>query len=120
MIYLYGLTGILFIISLLLSKQKTIKALKIAWKKFKKISPSFIKMLILVSIMLYLLPDKTIAKYLGGNNIFIGTILASVLGSITIMPGFIAFPLSGILLNKGITYMVIASFSSTLMMDWSF
>lgn len=116
MIYLYGLTSILFIASFLSDKQKTIKALKIAWKKLNKILPSFIKMLILVSIMLYLLPDKTIAKYLGDNNIFLGTIIGSALGSITMMPGFIAFPLSGILLNKGVSYMVIAAFSTTLMM----
>ncbi|WP_425448260.1 hypothetical protein [Dethiothermospora halolimnae] len=116
MIYLYILTGALFIISLVFDKEKSFKALKVAWKKLKKISPSFIKMLILVSITLYMFPDKTIAKYLGGNGLFTGTILASVLGSVTIMPGFIAFPLSGILLEKGISYMVISSFSSTLMM----
>ncbi|WP_202707464.1 permease [Sporosalibacterium faouarense] len=116
MIFLYVITGGSLFISFILNKDKTIKALKVAWKKIKKILPSFIKMLILISVMLYLLPDKTIAKYLGGTNIFRETILASALGSITIMPGFIAFPLSGILLNKGVKYMVISSFSSTLMM----
>lgn len=116
MIYLYGLTGILFILSLISDKQKTIKSIKIAVKKLKKILPSFMKMLIFISIILYLLPDKTIAKYLGTDNTAIGLIIASILGSITIMPGFIAFPLGGILLEKGVSYMVIASFSTTLMM----
>ena len=32
------------------------------------------------------------------------------------MPGFIAFPLSGILLNKGVSYMVLSAFTTTLMM----
>ncbi len=31
------------------------------------------------------------------------------------MPGFIAFPLSGILLSKGVPYMVISAFTTTLM-----
>ena len=31
------------------------------------------------------------------------------------MPGFIAFPLGGILLDKGVSYMNIAAFTTTLM-----
>lgn len=116
MIYIYILTCILLIISLFSSRQKTVKALKIAWKKFVKILPAFVKMLIFISIVLYLFPDKVILQYLGGSNVFKGTILASLLGSITMMPGFIAFPLCGILIKKGVSYMVIASFSTTLMM----
>jgi len=42
--------------------------------------------------------------------------MASFFGSITLMPGFIAFPLCGILLKKGVTYMVLSAFSTTLMM----
>ena len=43
-------------------------------------------------------------------------LLASLFGSITIMPGFIAFPLCGILLEKGVPYMVLSAFTTTLMM----
>ncbi len=32
------------------------------------------------------------------------------------MPGFITFPLCGILVEKGVTYMVLSAFSTTLMM----
>lgn len=32
------------------------------------------------------------------------------------MPGFIAFPLCGILLKKGVSYMVLSALSTTLMM----
>jgi uncharacterized membrane protein YraQ (UPF0718 family) len=32
------------------------------------------------------------------------------------MPGFIAFPLCGILLKKGVSYMVLSAFSTSLMM----
>jgi hypothetical protein len=32
------------------------------------------------------------------------------------MPGFIAYPLAGVLVNKGVPYMVVASFETTLMM----
>ncbi len=36
--------------------------------------------------------------------------------SIAAIPGFVAFPLSGILLEKGVPYTVIAAFTTTLMM----
>jgi len=73
-------------------------------------------MLILVSVVLFLLPDYVISNYLGVENRFTGVFLASFLGSITLMPGFIAFPLAGILLKKGVVYMVLSAFTTTLMM----
>ncbi len=91
-------------------------AIKIAVKKFINILPAFLTMLILVSIVLFLIPDKIILNCLGNNNKFIGMIFASILGSITLMPGFIAFPLCGILLKKGVPYMVLSAFTTTLMM----
>ncbi len=103
-------------VSFLKDREKTLKALKISWKKFSGILPAFITMLILVSIILFAVPDKMIAEFLGNSNKTIGTIVASVFGSITLMPGFIAYPLCGILLKKGVSYMVLAAFSTTLMM----
>jgi uncharacterized membrane protein YraQ (UPF0718 family) len=73
-------------------------------------------MLILVSIVLFLVPEEVISNYLGSSNKFIGVLFASFFGSITLMPGFIAFPLCGILLKKGVAYTVLAAFTTTLMM----
>ena len=73
-------------------------------------------MLILVSIILFLFPDEVISSYLNNSSKFISVLLASFIGSITLMPGFVAFPLSGILLTKGVPYMVLSAFTTTLMM----
>ena len=73
-------------------------------------------MLVLVSIALFLVPDEVISSYLGAENKFIGVLLASLVGSVTLMPGFIVFPLCGILLSKGVLYMVLSAFTTTLMM----
>jgi len=116
MYYLYIITGLAVLISFIISRDKTLKAVKIAAKKLVNILPAFLIMLILVSIVLFLVPDKVISNYLGGNNKFIGVLLASFFGSITLMPGFIAFPLCGILLKKGVLYMVLSAFTTTLMM----
>ncbi len=116
MYYTYTITGLILLISFIINKQKTIKAIKISFIKFKKIFPTFITMLILVSIILFLFPDEVISNYLGNSSKFISVLLASFIGSITLMPGFVAFPLSGILLTKGVPYMVLSAFTTTLMM----
>jgi len=114
--YLYSVTGLALLISIIIDRKKTLAAIKIAYKKFINIIPAFVTMLILVSIVLFFVPDKMISNYLGHNNKFMGILVASLFGSITLMPGFIAFPLCGILLKKGVGYMVLAAFSTNLMM----
>ena len=116
MIFLYIITAILLLLSILKDKRKTVKALKIAWMKFKNILPAFIGMLVLVSIVLFLVPNEVILKYLGTQNLLDGLLIASFFGSITVMPGFIAYPLSGILLEQGVPYTILAAFVTTLMM----
>jgi len=116
MYYLYIATGLAVLISFIANHEKTLRAIKIGFKRFVTILPAFLNMLILVSIVLFLVPDKIISHYLGSNNIFTGVLLGSFFGSITLMPGFIAFPLCGILLKKGVLYMVLSAFTTTLMM----
>ena len=116
MYYMYSVTGLVLLISIIIDRKKTLTAIKIAYKKFINIIPAFLTMLILVSIVLFFVPDKMISNYIGNNDKFMGVILASLLGSITLMPGFIAFPLCGILLKKGVGYMVLSAFTTTLMM----
>jgi len=114
--YLYIATGLAVLISLIANRGKTLQAGKVAAKRFLNILPAFLIMLILVSIVLFLIPDKAISSYLGVENKFTGVFFASFIGSITLMPGFIAYPLCGILLQKGVSYMVLAAFTTTLMM----
>ncbi|MBT5420182.1 MAG: hypothetical protein HOK80_04775 [Candidatus Cloacimonetes bacterium] len=116
MLILYIATAILFTISFFANKQKTIKALKLAFNKFRKIVPAFLTMLILISIVLYVFPQDLIIKYLGIGNKYVSMLIASLIGSITLMPGFIAFPLAGILRQQGVPYMVLSAFTTTLML----
>jgi len=103
-------------VSFIANREKTGKALKIGCKRLLKIMPAFLIMLMLVSLLLFLLPETVIVEYLGHRNTFIGMLLASLFGSVTIMPGFIVFPLCGILLKQGIAYMILSAFTTTLMM----
>ena len=114
--YLYVIAGLAILISFTANREKTIKAVKIAAKRFVNILPAFLLMLILISVVLFLVPDELISDYLGSNNKFMGVLFASFFGSRTLMPGFIAFPLASVLLKKGVAYMVLAAFTTTLMM----
>ena len=116
MTYLYIATGLAVLISFIVNREKTLKAVKIATRRFVNILPAFLTMIILVSIALFLIPDKAISDYLGSNNKYIAVLSASLLGSVTLMPGFIVFPLCGILLKQGALYMILAAFTTTLMM----
>ena len=78
MYYLYMLTILTLLISVFKNVEKTSKAIKIALKRFINILPAFLSMLILVSIILFLVPDKVILTYLGKNNKFIGIIFTYI------------------------------------------
>jgi uncharacterized membrane protein YraQ (UPF0718 family) len=114
--YLYIIAGIALLISLVFSRGKTLQGLKIALRRFIKILPAFLTMLILISVILYLVPEALISRYLGSDNKYAAMGLASLLGSVIFMPGFITFPLADILVQKGVAYMVIGAFTTTLMM----
>lgn len=114
--WFFYVTGILLLLSFLFDRSKTKKALFIAYKRFIFIFPSFLAMLIFVSILLFIFPQEKIIRYLNYANYTVNLILAALVGSITVMPGFVAFPLAGILKNSGIPYAIIAAFTTTLMM----
>lgn len=116
MIYLYGLAIVGLLVSAIANKQKTVESLKTAWNMFLKMLPMLLIILAVVSIVLFFLPDYVIAEYLGTDDLLLGTILASVIGAISLLPGFITFPLSGLLLDKGVSYTVLAAFTTSLMM----
>ena len=116
MYWLYIVTGVAVLISFIASSEKTFRAVKIAIKRLTSILPAFLIMLILVSIVLFLVPDMVVSNYLGADNKLVGVLLSSFLGSVILMPGFIAYPLCGILLSKGVPYMVLSAFVTTLMM----
>jgi len=115
-IILLCVTGIFLLISFYKSKKKTMKALKMAAKRFSKIAPPILLMVLLVSITFYFFSEEMISKYLGSDNRWAAMLSAGGLGSIFLMPGFIAFPLGGVLKGSGVPMMVIAAFTTTLMM----
>ena len=115
-IVFYGLAAIGLVFSLLKSREKTKMALKKAWKAFENIMPEFLVVIILVGFLLAVLNPETISKIIGADSGWSGVLLAALIGSVTLIPGFVAFPTAALLLDNGAGYMQIAAFVSTLMM----
>ena len=116
MTVLYIICVRLLTVSFFADRKKTIKALKTALKKLLKILPAFGIMLILVSIILFLIPEKTIIQHIGNDNYLKNAGIAALIGSVMMIPGFIAYPLRGISQDSGVPWSVIAAFATSLMM----
>ncbi|HBE77064.1 MAG TPA: permease [Firmicutes bacterium] len=97
-------------------KQKTKLALVKAWKSFENILPQFLGVLVLIGIMLAYLDTNTISKLLGNQSGWWGIIIAAMIGAVTLIPGFVAFPTAALLLKNGAGLMQMGAFVSTLMM----
>ena len=113
---LYGLAGVCLLLSFLKDRKKTKTALLKALKSFENIMPQFLSILIIIGLTLSVLSPETIGTLLGGKSGFLGMLGAALIGSVTLVPGFVAFPLAAALLKNGAGYMQIAAFVSTLMM----
>lgn len=112
----YGLTIALLVVSYFKDKKKTKKSIKKAWKAFENILPQFLGIIILVGIVLAIFDADLISKIIGKESGSLGLIFSTVIGSITLIPAFVAFPTASLLLENGAGYMQIAGFISTLMM----
>jgi uncharacterized membrane protein YraQ (UPF0718 family) len=115
MYVLYIVKAIALLLSFSRDKQKTVDALKIAWKKLNNVLPKYLLLLIIISGVL-LISQKQIISLLTGSSVWISLLTSLGLGSIIMMPGFVAYPLAGVLVKQGVSYMVVSAFVTTLMM----
>lgn len=113
---IYSLLAIVLISSLVKSKQKTKKAFRIAGKALLKTAPSLLTVLGIVGMTLGVLTPETITRLVGSEAGFTATIVAAILGAVTLIPSLVAFPLAGSLLRSDATVMTISAFITTLVM----
>ncbi len=119
-----GITTIALIVlavSLLLwsfqrDKEKTKKSLTLAVSRFKGIAVDIISILALIGLFLTVVPPESIRYVLGGTSRLLSTLYAAFFGTVTIIPAFVAFPLSASLLDRGAHLVSLAAFITTLTM----
>lgn len=83
---------------------------------FLNLLPLLLLMLALISIVLFMIPNESLIHYIGEGSGIKGWSIAALLGSVALIPGFIAYPLCGILIKSGVAYTTIAVFITTLTM----
>ena len=113
---LYGLCIILLSISFFKDKEKTKKSVINGFKSWEKIMPQFLSIVIVISIILAILKPEIISKLIGKNSGSLGVLLSSIIGSITMMPTFVAFSTGNTLLQNGAGYAQVSALISTLTM----
>jgi len=113
---LYGVVAVLLVFLMIRDRAKTKKALMKGLKAFEGILSQFLIVLMLVAIVLAVFDPATISRLLGAGSGFMGIMIASLVGAITLIPGFVAFPAAAELLRNGAGVTQIAAFVSSLMM----
>lgn len=112
----YVIVLILLGISFFKDRKKTTVALLKAWKSFIVLLPPFLTIIFLLGFLVVFIPEKTIALYIGEKSGLLGFLISSFVGAITLIPGFVAFPMAKMLLDNGAGIAQMAVFISTLMM----
>ena len=103
-------------ISFAKDKVKTKQALKMALGMGKGMVVSILSIVFAIGLILTLLPPAEIAVFLSGQSVLLATIGGALLGTITLVPAFIAFPLVGTLVNAGVSVIPSVAFLTTLTM----
>ena len=106
----------LFSLSAIKDRKKTKMALLKGIKALEGILPQLLVVLVAVALILAIFNAETISRFLGTGSSWIGVIIAALVGAITLIPGFVAFPAAGELLRSGAGTLQIAAFVSSLMM----
>jgi uncharacterized membrane protein YraQ (UPF0718 family) len=103
-------------ISAIIDRKRTVKGILGGLRMLFNLLPQFLLMLISVSIFFTLVSPDDLILFLGRQFTGSGFITAALLGSVALIPGPIAYPLMGMLYQKGISITVLAVFITTLTM----
>lgn len=111
---LYTLAVGMCFISYFKSKEKTKNALIKACKSMENIMPQFLSIIVIVGLMLAFIDTDTISNLIGNKSGFLGVLFSATVGSIVMVPTFVAFSTANTLLNSGAGYAQVAALVSTL------
>lgn len=109
-------TAAWFIWSIVKDKKKTLNSIKMSRGMMQNMIGEIIGILFLIGLILTFIPPDTIKQYMGQSNTLISTITSAFIGSITLIPAFVAFPLVGSLVKAGASIVPVVAFLTTLTM----
>ena len=109
-------TAVFLAVSFFKDKSKTKQALKAAFAMGKGMMGSILSIIFLIGLILTILPPERIAEFVSSQSLLWGTVASAALGTITLVPAFIAFPLVGTLVRAGVAIVPAVAFLTTLTM----
>ena len=112
---LLAITAVALIASLIADRRKTLMGVRRGLRMFINLLPTLVVVLAAVSLLMAAVHPATLERWLGGGGP-VPFVAALLVGSIALIPGFVAFPLAGVLKDHGATTAVLAAFITTLLM----
>ncbi len=107
---------VLTIVSLVKDKKKTFAAMKKSKGMMGNMLGEIIAIIFLIGLVLTFIPPETIKSLLGTANVYVSSLVSALVGSITLIPAFVAFPLVGSLVDAGASIVPAVAFLTTLTM----
>jgi uncharacterized membrane protein YraQ (UPF0718 family) len=115
MLILLAITAAALVASLIADRRKTLMGVRRGLRMFINLLPTLVTVLAAVSLLMAAVHPATLERWLGGGGP-VPFVAALIVGSIALIPGFVAFPLAGVLKDNGATTAVLAAFITTLLM----
>lgn len=115
-VILWIITSTAFILSMIKDKDKTINSMKMAKGMMKSMLGEILGILLLIGLLLTFIPPETINRFMGKSNVLVATLVSAAVGSVTLIPAFVAFPLVGSIVKAGVNLVPAVAFLTTLTM----
>ena len=113
---LYSTALILLFLSWRKSREKTRAALRKAWKSCVGVLPLFFAILLCMGFLLAFVDESVIRQVVGKESGMLGIALSGLIGSVTLIPAFAAYPAAAELLRVTGGYAQITMLITSLMM----
>ena len=107
---------VLFMTALIKDKKKTKESMKKSKGMMANMLGDIIGIIFLIGLILTLMPPETIKNVLGSDNVLRSSLIAALVGSVTLIPAFVAFPLVGSFVDAGASIVPGVAFLTTLTM----
>ncbi|NGP43779.1 hypothetical protein G4V62_01915 [Bacillaceae bacterium SIJ1] len=112
---LYAIAIILTSISFINDKNKTKDALLKSWKMFRNIMPDVLAIMLFVGLSLSILTPSVISSMIGEQSGVLGIVYSTIIGSVSLIPSFVVFPLGATFVQNGAGLPQVAALMSALM-----
>ena len=113
---LYSAALIFLFLSWRKSREKTRAALRKAWKSCVGVLPLFVAILLCMGFLLAFVDESVIRQAVGKESGMAGIALSGLIGSVTLIPAFAAYPAAAELLRVTGGYAQITMLITSLMM----